>query len=75
MSLPYTTPATIKDFTNGSVIIVTDDGQQLTVPKDMVSQNATIGGTVHLAVFSEQDVATEREKFASNILQELLGEK
>lgn len=74
MTLPYTIPATVKDFTNGSVIVVTDDGQQLTVPKTMVSQNTTVGGTVHVAIFSEQDVAAERERFAENILHELLGE-
>lgn len=72
MSLPYTIAATIHEFTDDQVIIVTDDGQKLTLPKTNISESATVGGTVHLAVFSEQDVAAEREQFAKQILNELL---
>jgi len=72
MSLPYTIEATVHEFTDDSVVVSTDDGQKLTLPKSMVSENVTVGGTVHLAIFSDQDVAAERERFAKDVLNELL---
>ncbi len=72
MTLPYTIPATIQEFKDNEAVVTTDDGQSLTIPKSMVSENATVGGTVNIAIFSEQDVASERERFAKQVLNELL---
>ncbi|MBU0531355.1 MAG: hypothetical protein ABIG32_01070 [Candidatus Uhrbacteria bacterium] len=72
MSLPYTIEATVHEFTDDSVVISLDDGQKISLPKALVSDNVTVGGTVHLAVFSDQDVAAERERFAKDVLNELL---
>ncbi len=72
MSLPYTIEATVHEFTDETVIVSIDDGQKITLPKSLVSDNVTVGGTVHLAIFSDQDVAAERERFAKDVLNELL---
>jgi len=72
MNLPYTLEATIEKFSDDQTTIVTDKNERLVVPKNMISTNATVGGTVHLAIFSEQDVAAERERFAKQVLNELL---
>ena len=72
MTLPYTLEATVEAFTDDQATIITDNNERLTVPKNMISSNATVGGTVHLAIFSEQDVAVERERFAKQVLNELL---
>ncbi|MFH1315789.1 MAG: hypothetical protein ABIH67_05355 [Candidatus Uhrbacteria bacterium] len=72
MNLPYTLEATIEKFTDDQVVIITDKNERLTIPKSMISANATVGGTVQIAIFSEQDVATERERFAKQVLNELL---
>lgn len=73
MSLPYTLEATIEEFKDDIAVIVTDDNQRLRVPKSMISANATAGGSIHLAIFSDQEVASERERFAKQVLNELLG--
>lgn len=75
MSLPYTLEATIEEFKDDTAVLVTDDNQRLRVPKSMLSDNVTVGGAVHLAIFSDQDVASERERFAKQVLNELLGGK
>ena len=73
MPLPYTLEATIEEFKDDIAMIVTDDNQRLRVPKSMISENATVGGPIHLAIFSDQDVAGERDRFAKQVLNELLG--
>ena len=72
MTLPYTLEATVEEFEDNVAIIVTDDNQRLRVPKSMISENATVGGTVYLSIFSSQDAAAERDRFAKQILNELL---
>jgi len=72
MSLPYTIEANVHEFTDDHIVISIDDGQKLTLPKSLVSDNVTVGGAVHLAIFSDQDVAAERERFAKDVLNELL---
>jgi hypothetical protein len=73
MELPYTLEAVVDEYTDDKAVLVTDDDQRLSIPKSMLSDNVTVGGVVNLAVFSDQDVATEREQFAKQILNELLG--
>ena len=73
MNLPYTLEAVVDEFTDDKAVVITDDNQRLSVPKNMLSDNVTIGGVVHLTIFSDQDVAAEREQFAKQVLNELLG--
>lgn len=72
MKLPYTLEATVEEFKKDQAVVVTDNNERLSVPKSMISDNVTVGGAVHLAIFSDQDAAAERERFAKQILNELL---
>ena len=72
MTLPNSLEAVVEEFKNDIAVVVTDDNQRLRVPKSMISKNATVGGTVYLTVFSSQDAAAERDRFAKQVLNELL---
>ena len=71
-SLPHTIHGVIQEFSDDSAVIKLDNGETVRLPKHLTSESANTGSGVHLAVFSDADVAAEHERLAKKVLAELL---
>lgn len=70
--LPHTIHGIIQSFDEGTVTIDLDNNETIRLPKHLTSELANVGSGVHLAVFSDADVASEHERLAKVVLTELL---
>ena len=70
--LPHTLHGTIQDFEDETVVIKLDNDETIRLPKHLTSELANVGSGIHLAVFSDADVAAEHERLAKAVLSELL---
>ena len=70
--LPYTIAGVIQEFVDDSARITLENQTPLIVPKSLIAESATVGSTIHIAIFSENDIAAEHERLAKAVLQEML---
>jgi len=71
MSLPHTLPATISELLDDKAVIELEGGQTVHLPRYLIPDGA-VGDTVHLAVFTDTDAASEHERLAKAVVEELL---
>ena len=70
--LPHTISGTIQSLSDDTVTITLENNETVTLPRHLTSESAHVGSGVHLAVFSDADVAVEHERLAKAVLTELL---
>lgn len=70
--LPHTIQATVTAITDTDVSVTLENGSLSTLPRHLFSQDARVGDTIHLAVFSSEDTKIEHERLAKAVLAELL---
>lgn len=71
-SLPHTIHGVIESFSDDTVTLTLDNGETVKLPKHLTSELANVGSGIHLAVFSDTDVAAEHERLAKKVVAELL---
>ena len=70
--LPHTIGGVITKFEDDTATVELDNNEVVKVPKSIVSESATVGSGVHVAVFSDDDVDAEHERLAKSVVAELL---
>ena len=71
-SLPHTIHGIIQSFVDDVAIVELENGEIVKLPKHLTSDLANVGSGVHLAVFSDANVAAEHERLAKKVVAELL---
>lgn len=70
--LPHTISGVIQAFEDNVVLITLENNETIRLPKRLTSASAGVGSSVHIALFSDSDLASEHERLAKAVLSELL---
>jgi len=69
--LPHALEATVELITKKESTLRTEDNQTISLPTKILGEIAE-GDTIYLMVLKEEDTELEREKFAKQVLKEIL---